>query len=234
MLSIEEVSAGYIELQVLNGVSLEVGTGKTVIILGPNGAGKSTLLNVIVGLLKPTSGAICFDGQRIDGKEAYEIADMGISIVLEGGRLFPMLSVYENLKIGTYTKRARKYFRERIEQIFSLFPILKERQSQMAGSLSGGERQMLAIARTLMLQPKIVILDEPSSGLAPIVVANVFEFIKRIKSEGYSILMSEQNAKKALEIADYAYLMESGRLKFQGSQEDFLENPEIKRAYLGI
>jgi branched-chain amino acid transport system ATP-binding protein len=234
MLSIEGMSAGYNQLQVLYAVSLDVETGKTVIIVGPNGAGKSTLLKVIIGLLKSTSGTIYFDGQQIDGKEAQEIVDLEISLVPEGGQLFPNLTVFDNLKVGTYVKRARRHFKERLEEVFGVFPILKDRKTQLAGSLSGGERQMLAIARSLMSKPKLVMLDEPSSGLAPLVVANVFKTIRQIKSEGYSILMSEQNARKALELADYAYLIESGRVQFQGNKEDFIQNPDIKRAYLGI
>jgi len=234
VLSIEDVSAGYGKFQVLKAVSMKVETGQTVVILGPNGGGKSTLLNLIVGLLRPTSGTINFDGQRIDGKEAHEIVEKGISIVLEGGRLFPRLTVYDNLKIGTFTKRSRKEFRGRTEQIFLLFPILKRRQNQISGSLSGGERQMLAIARALMNNPKLIIMDEPSAGLAPLVVNHVFEFIKGIKSEGYSILISEQNAKKSLELADYAYLLESGKIQFQGTKEHFLGSPDIKKTYLGI
>ena len=234
MIKIDNIDAGYGELRVLNQVSLEGGSGETAVIVGPNGAGKSTLLKVVCGLLQPFSGTVYFDGHRIDGKPAHEIAGMGISIVPEGGRLFPGLTVYNNLKIGTYPKRARKQLRERLVEIFDLFPILKDRRNQLAGSLSGGERQMLAIARALISQPKLILLDEPSSGLAPKIVTEVFEFVKRIKSQGYSIVMAEQNAKKALGLADRAFLLESGRVQLSGTGEDFLRNPDIRKAYLGI
>jgi branched-chain amino acid transport system ATP-binding protein len=234
MIKVETIIAGYGELIVLNEVSLEVGHGGTAIIVGPNGAGKSTLLKVITGLLKPFRGTIYFDGQRIDGKEAYAISDMGISIVPEGGRVFPGLTVYNNLKVGSYSQRGRRHFKERLQEIFSLFPILKDRKGQTAGSLSGGERQMIAIARALMSQPKLILMDEPSMGLAPLVVTEVFGFIKKIKSQGYSILLVEQNLKKAIELADHAYLLESGRLQFHGTKEDFFKNPDIQKAYLGM
>lgn len=234
MLKIEGINASYGQFKVLYDISLDVANGETVVNVGPNGAGKTTLLRVISGVLKPSSGAIYFDGQRVDGKEPYEIVDMGISVVPEGGRLFPYLTVYDNLKVGSYTKRSRRAFKQSLDEIFSIFPILKERQTQIAGSLSGGERQMLAIGRTLMSQPKLVMLDEVSSGLAPKIVTNLFVLVKAIKSQGYSILIVEQNVKKAIELADHAYLMESGRLQFYGSKEDFIQSPHIKKAYLGI
>ena len=234
MLKIEGISASYGELKVLHDISQEVADGETVVTVGPNGAGKTTLLRVISGVLKPTSGAIYFDGQRLDGKEPYEIVDMGIAIVPEGGQLFPGLTVYDNLKAGSYTKRSRREFKQSLAEIFSNFPILEERHNQIAGSLSGGERQMLAIARTLMSRPKLVMLDEVSSGLAPKIVTNLFELVKAIKSQGYSVLMVEQNVKKAIELADHAYLMESGRLQLHGTKEDFIQSPHIKKAYLGI
>lgn len=234
MLKIEKICVGYGRFEVLHEVSMEVGDNETAVVVGPNGAGKSTMLKVIAGALKPASGAIYFDGQRLDDKAPHEVVQMGISIVPEGGRLFPALTVYENLKIASYSKRARKQFKERVQDIFQLFPILEERKSQRAGSLSGGERQMLSIARALIPNPKLVMLDEPSSGLGPKIVADVFNFIAQIRSQGYSILMVEQNARKALELADYAYLLDSGRLKFQAGKEDFMANPLIKKAYLGI
>jgi len=234
MLKVEGISASYGKFNVLFEISIEVGQKSTVITIGPNGAGKSTLLKVISGLLKPTSGNITLHGERIDDKEPYQIIELGISVVPEGGRIFSELSVYENLKIGTYVKRARKILNRRILEIFSLFPILQERQKQMAGSLSGGERQMLAIARALMSQPTIIMLDEPSCGLSPLVVKNVFKLVDRIKAEGYSILLVEQNVSRALELADYAYLLESGRVQFSGKREDFVQNPYVKKSYLGM
>ncbi len=234
MLKIEKICVGYGRFEVLHEVSIEMGDNETVVIVGPNGAGKSTLLKVIAGILKPASGAIYFDGQRLDDKAPHEVVQMGISIVPEGGRLFPALTVYENLKIASYSKRARKQFKERVQDIFQLFPILEERKSQQAGSLSGGERQMLSIARALIPNPKLVMFDEPSSGLGPKIVTDVFNFVAQIKSQGYSIFMVEQNARKALGLADYAYLLDAGRLKFQAGKEDFMANPLIKKAYLGI
>ena len=234
MIKIERIVAGYGELIVLKGVSLEIAKGQTAVLVGPNGAGKTTLLKVITGLLKPFSGSVHFDERRIDQQEAHRISGMGISIVPEGGRIFPGLTVYNNLKVGTYARRSRIHFRERIREIFTLFPILEERQRQNAGSLSGGERQMLAIARSLISQPQVILLDEPSMGLAPLVVNEVFEFIQQIKSQGYTVLMTEQNVKKALQLADHAYLLESGVVRFQGDRENFSQNPDIQKAYLGM
>ncbi len=234
MLKIKGLSAGYGEFGVLHDISLEMPVGETVVLVGPNGAGKSTLLKVISGVLTPTAGAIYLNGHRIDGKKPHEVVEMGISIVPEGGRLFPDLSVYDNLKMGAYSPKARKQFKVMLQEVARLFPILKERQGQTAGLMSGGERQMVAIARTLMSQPKLIILDEPSAGLAPKVVASVFKFVREIKAQGYSILMVEQNARQALELADHAYLIEAGRLQFHGEKEDFVKNSHIKRAYLGI
>jgi len=234
MIKIEKMVAGYGEITILKEVSLEVQQGETAIIVGPNGAGKTTLLKVITGLLRPFSGTVHFNGQAIDHEEAYRIAGMGICIVPEGGRAFPRLTVYNNLKVGTYSRRARKHFKERIQGIFKLFPILKERQGQVAGSLSGGERQMLAIARALISQPQVILLDEPSMGLAPLVVNEVFRVIEEIKSQGYTVLMAEQNVKKALRVADHAYLLESGTVQFHEDREIFSKNPNIQKAYLGI
>jgi len=211
-----------------------VGKGQTAIILGPNGAGKSTLLKVITGQVKPISGEVHFNGLEIGHQEAHKIAEMGISIVPEGGRIFPGLTVYNNLKVGSYCKRARSRFKERLQEIYGLFPILKERQVQAAGSLSGGERQMLAIARALMSQPQVILLDEPSMGLAPLIVNEVFDLVRKIKTQGYSILMTEQYVRKALQLADSAYLLESGVVQFQGAREPFSQNPDIQKAYLGI
>ncbi len=234
MLKIEGLHAGYGGFEVLRDVSIEVGAGETVAVLGPNGAGKSTLLKVIAGLLKPSSGAIHFENRRIDGKAPYEIVEMGISLVPEGGRLFPELTVYSNLMMGSFNKRTRRYFKDSLEEVASLFPIIKQRKNQVAGLMSGGERQMVAIARALMSRPKLLMLDEPSSGLAPKIVASIFEFVKEIKDRGYSVLMVEQTVKKAVNVADHIYLLESGRVEFHGKKEDFLENPKIKRSYLGI
>ncbi len=234
MLTVDKISVYYGEFQALSDVSLEVKTGETTIVLGPNGAGKTTLLKAICGLERIRSGQIIFDGKSIHNQEAHRIAEAGIAMVPEGGRLFPSLSVIENLKIGSYLPRTRKQFQQSLEEVFFLFPILKERAQQMAGSMSGGERQMLAVARSLMSKPKILILDEPSAGLAPKIILSIFEFVERIKKSGYSILMVEQNATKALQLANHAYLFESGKLVFDGDKEDFDKNEYIKKAYLGL
>jgi len=234
MLKVDQVSAGYGKFNIIREITIEVKDGKTVIILGVNGAGKSTLLKVVCGLLKPASGRVFFDDIPIHALEPPDIVELGISIVPEGGRIFPGLSVKDNLRAGAYPKKARKYFKESIEDVFTLFPVLQERKSQLAGSLSGGERQMLAIARALMSRPKLILIDELSSGLAPVVVRHVFDHVKEIKRKGYSILMVEQNVLKALELADYAYLLASGSLQYQGTAEEFKQLPDIKLSYLGM
>jgi branched-chain amino acid transport system ATP-binding protein len=234
MLEIEKVSVFYGEFQALFGVSLSVSEGETVITVGPNGAGKSTLLKTISGLLHPRSGSITFLGNRIDRVPAHEIVELGITHVPEGGRLFPQLSVYENLKVGSYLKRARGEAAATLQEIYRLFPILDERKKQLADTMSGGERQMLAIARCLMSRPKLILLDEPSSGLAPRVVSRVLDFVHQIKSQGYAILMVEQNVRKALKLSDRAYLMESGRVHKEGTKQSFLDDPYIKKAYIGL
>lgn len=234
MIRVENISSYYGEFQSLHDISLEVKAGQTVIIVGSNGAGKTTILKSICGLVHPRSGQVYFENKRIDHEPAHQIVDLGIAMVPEGGRLFPKLTVYDNLKIGSFNKSARSQFTESLEEVYSLFPILKERAKQQAGLLSGGERQMVAIARSLMARPKIIMLDEPSLGLAPKVVSSVFGFIRRLKESNYSVLLVEQNAKKALEVADYGYLIESGKLVFEGKKEDFDKNPFIKKAYLGL
>jgi branched-chain amino acid transport system ATP-binding protein len=234
MLAVDSIDAWYGEFRALEQITVRVEKQQTAIVVGPNGAGKSTLLRAICGLLKVRAGAIHFRDQRIDTLPAHAVAELGISLVPEGGRVFPYLSVEDNLKAGSYTKRARKHAVERFSLIYELFPILAQRRRQMAGSLSGGERQMLAIARSLMSKPDLILLDEPSLGLAPLVVDLVFGFVKKMKDEGYAILLVEQNANKALQVADYAYLVESGKLVFEGNKEQFDRNPYIKTAYLGL
>lgn len=234
MLEIEKVSAGYGKFNILYEISLDVADGTTVIIIGSNGAGKTTLLRVISGLLKPALGEILFNDQRIDGKEPRKIVELGITYVPEGGRVFPQLTVQENLLAGAYPRNARKSFKENLREVLQLFPIMQMRKDQLAGTMSGGERQMLAIARALMSQPKLIMLDEPSSGLGPLIVAQVFEHIERIKSQGYSILMMEQNIVMGLEVADFGYLLELGRVKYKGPKKEFSQNPHIKSSYLGI
>ena len=234
MLNVEGIDVFYGEFQALENITLKIEKGQTVIVVGSNGAGKSTLLRTILGLQKPRRGTIAFMGQRIDTLDIHKVVESGVSMVPEGGRVFPQLSVQDNLKAGSYNKAARGKTKEWLARIFELFPILSDRRNQWAGSLSGGERQMLAIARSLMSQPKLIMLDEPSLGLAPLVVSMVFEFIMKMKHEGYTILLVEQNAHKALKLADYAYLIESGKLVYEGRSEEFDKNPYIKTAYLGI
>ena len=234
MLEIQNLNVFYGEFQALFDASLRVSEGETVITVGPNGAGKSTLLKTISGLLQARSGTITFLGKRIDPLPAHEIVELGITHVPEGGRLFPQLSVYENLKVGSYLKRARSEAAATLKEIYRLFPILDERKRQLADTMSGGERQMLAIARCLMSRPKLILLDEPSSGLAPRVVSRVLEFVHQIKAQGYAILMVEQNVRKALRLSDRAYLMESGRVHKEGTQQSFLEDPYITKAYIGL
>ena len=234
MLEIQDANVYYGEFQALFDVSLKVSEGETVITVGPNGAGKSTLLKAISGLLHPRSGSIAFLGNRIDKLPAHEIVELGITHVPEGGRLFPQLSVYENLRVGSYLKRARAEASATLKEIYRLFPILDERKKQLADTMSGGERQMLAIARCLMSRPKLILLDEPSSGLAPRVVSRVLDFVHQIKAQGYAILMVEQNVRKALKLSDRAYLMESGRVHKEGAKQAFLDDPYIKKAYIGL
>lgn len=234
MLTVDAIDTYYGEFRALGGVSLKVAKGQTVIMVGPNGSGKSTLLKTILGLQRPRKGRITFQGEEITGLPAYKVVERGISMVPEGGRVFPDLSVQDNLLVGSYNPVARPKAQTQLEQIFDLFPILSKRKKQKAGSLSGGERQMLAIARSLMSCPKLIMLDEPSLGLAPLVVNMVFDFIQKMKAEGYAILLVEQNANKALKVADYAYLMESGELVFEGDRDSFDQNPYIKTAYLGL
>lgn len=234
MLNVHDINVFYGEFQALENVTMKIEKGQTVIVVGPNGAGKSTLLRAIAGLQKPRLGTIEFEGRRIDRMAAHQVVESGISLVPEGGRVFPHLTVMDNLKVGSYNKSARRQAGKWLPRIFELFPILADRTNQRAGSLSGGERQMLAIARSLMAQPRLIMLDEPSLGLAPLVVNMVFDFVKSIKQEGYTVLLVEQNANKALRLADYAYLIESGKLVFEGRSEDFDKNPYIKTAYLGL
>jgi len=234
LLEVEGIDVFYGELQALWGVSLKVDEGEFVALIGPNGAGKTTTLKAISGLLKPAKGQIVFDGKDITGLPPHTIAAMGIAHVPEGRQIFPGLTVLENLKIGAYVRRAREKFEESLEFVFSLFPRLKERRNQIAGTLSGGERQMLAIARGLMSRPKLLMLDEPSLGLAPKLVLEVMDTLKRLHGEGLTILLVEQNVKYALELADRAYVLETGRVVMEGPGRELLEDPRIKSAYLGI
>ncbi len=233
MLTLDGVSVAYGAVEVLHGVSLRVDEGEMVCLLGANGAGKSTTVRTISGLLRPTAGSITFMGERLDGRPAHAVLTRGIAQCPEGRRIFPEMTVRENLEMGAYIRGAEGARAGDLEQVFHHFPRLKEREAQLGGTLSGGEQQMLAIARALMSGPKLLLLDEPSLGLAPTMVATVFRVIREIRRQGVTVLMVEQNASLALRMADRAYVMESGRIALGGPARDLLHNEDIRRAYLG-
>jgi len=234
MLSLSAVCAGYGSFQVLFGVSLDVPRGQAVGVIGPNGAGKTTLMRVISGLVPIRSGTMTLDGEPIDGLPAHRIVEQGIAHVPEHRRLFPRLSVEENLRIGAFIPRARRGFAQQLDRVYGLFPRLKERRQQPAGTLSGGEQQMCAIGRALMSDPKLLLLDEPSAGLAPLVVRQVFELIRRIRGEGLTVLIVEQNVQQVLEVVDRAYLLEVGAVRLAGTADELKGNPFIRRSYMGL
>ena len=234
MLELKSVTAGYGHFTALWDVSLRVDTGEAVAVVGPNGAGKTTLMRAISGLIAPRSGAITFDGAAIGGHPAYDIVGRGIAHVPEGRRIFPALTVADNLKMGAFLPSARKTFADSLARVFSLFPVLAERQKQRAGSLSGGEQQMLAIGRALMSRPKLILLDEPSMGLAPVMVLRLFDLIRRVREEGYTILVVEQNVRQVLKLVDRAYLLEVGRIKMQGRAAELAEQDFVRKAYVGL
>jgi len=234
VLTVSNVSAGYGSFQALFGVSLEVNAGESVAVIGPNGAGKTTLLRAISKLIDLTSGDILMDGHSLKALPPYDVIARGIAHVPENRRLFPRLTVEDNLKIGGYLPAARARYAERIAFVYSLFPRMKERRSQLAGTLSGGEQQMCAIGRALMSGPRLLLLDEPSAGLAPVVVQSIFDMVRRICAEGYTVLIVEQNIRQVLKVVDRAYLLETGRIKQSGPSAELLESNEIRKAYLGI
>jgi branched-chain amino acid transport system ATP-binding protein len=234
MLSLENVSAGYAGFQALFDVGLEVKAGESVAVIGPNGAGKTTLLRVISKLIEPTAGEIRMEGRPLAPVPSHEVIGLGIAHVPENRRLFPRLTVEENLKMGSYVPSARKLFPERLEFVFGLFPRMKERRLQLAGTLSGGEQQMCAIGRALMSGPKLLLLDEPSAGLAPVVVQSIFEMVRKICAQGYTVLIVEQNIRQVLKVVDRAYLLETGRIKSSGAAAELLASDQIRKAYLGI
>lgn len=233
MLRLNDINAFYGDLQALWGISLEVKDGELVALVGPNGAGKTTTLRVITGLLKPASGEVEFLGQRLNAIAAHDVVNHGISLVPEGGHVFTKMTVMENLEIGAFISRARKDRVKTMEFVYSIFPRLAERKSQRAGTLSGGERQMLAIGRALMSQPRLLMLDEPSFGLAPIMVQSMFEMIGKINQQGVTVLLVEQNVRVALDLASKAYVLENGRIVAAGSAESLLNLESIRSAYLG-
>jgi branched-chain amino acid transport system ATP-binding protein len=232
MLSIENVSAAYGGFQALFGVSLEVRAGESVAVIGPNGAGKTTLLRLISKLIEPTGGKIQFNDELLNGVPPHAVVARGIAHVPENRRLFPRLTVEENLRMGAFT--ARDKYQERLSLVYELFPRMKERRAQPAGTLSGGEQQMCAIGRALMSGPKLLLLDEPSAGLAPVVVQSIFELVRKICREGYTVLIVEQNIRQVLKVVGRAYLLEAGKIKMRGPSEELLQSEEIRKAYLGI
>jgi len=234
MLELRSIDAGYGSFQALFGVSLEVRAGEAVGVIGPNGAGKTTLMRVISGLIRPRRGSLEMEGADILATQAHRIVSLGIAHVPENRRLFPRLSVEDNLKMGAYMASARGKFAERLESVFDLFPRLKERRHQMAGTMSGGEQQMCAIGRALMSSPKLLLLDEPSAGLAPVVVQQVFELVRRIRASGLTVLIVEQNVQQVLRIVDRAYLLEAGSIRASGTAAEVRGTDTIKQAYLGV
>jgi branched-chain amino acid transport system ATP-binding protein len=234
MLELDRLDAGYGGFQALFGVSMRVNAGEVVAVIGANGAGKTTLLRVISGLLRPTAGGMVMEGHDLVHMPAHRIIEAGVAHVPESRRLFPRLSVRDNLRMGAFIPAARAKFDERLDYVYTLFPRLKEREGQLAGTLSGGEQQMCAIARALMSGPKLVLLDEPSMGLAPVIVAQVFDLVRRIRGEGYTVLIVEQNVRQVLKVADRAYLLEVGRIKTAGTAAELAASDDIRNAYMGL
>jgi branched-chain amino acid transport system ATP-binding protein len=234
LLSLASVSAGYGSFRALFDVSLDVSAGEAVGVIGPNGAGKTTLMRVISGLLEPRGGAMRFEGRDVAGLPAHRMVEQGIAHVPENRRLFPRLTVEDNLRIGAYIPAARKHFADQLAHVYALFPRLRDRRTQFAGTLSGGEQQMVAIGRALMSRPKLLLMDEPSAGLAPLVVAQVFDLVRRIRAEGLTVLIVEQNVQQVLEVVDRAYLLETGSIKLAGPAAELKGNDFIRRSYLGL
>jgi branched-chain amino acid transport system ATP-binding protein len=234
VLELDNISAGYGSFQALFDVSLSVQPGEAVAVVGPNGAGKSTLMRVISGLMPARSGTVRMEGRDLSGVAPHRIVAEGIAHVPENRRLFPRMTVEENLKMGASMPAARREYRERMEWVFGLFPRLKERRGQTAGTLSGGEQQMCAIGRALMSTPKLLLMDEPSAGLAPVVVLQVFDLVRRIREEGFTVLIVEQNVQQVLKLADRAYLLEVGAIKMSGRAADLRQHDFVRKAYIGL
>jgi len=234
LLDVKDLNVLYGDTQILWDLSFHIDEGEIVALLGPNGAGKSTVLKAISGIVKPVSGKIYYREMNITDYSPYQRVELGITQIPEGRLIFPRLTVYDNLRVAAYTARARKRFKETLEFIYSLFPILRERRSQLAGSLSGGEQQMLAIARGLITNPELLMLDEPSLGLAPKIVTEILSLIPKLREQGYTILLVEQNAVQSLQLVDRAYIMESGRIIKEGAGKELLNDPEVKKSYLGL
>ena len=234
MLELTGVSAGYGSFQALFEVSLAVDAGEAVGVIGPNGAGKTTLMRVISGLLPVASGAIAFEGRPLAGIPMHQLVEAGIAHVPENRRLFPRLTVEENLRMGAFAVSSRRHFGERLLWVYDLFPRLRERRGQLAGTLSGGEQQMCAIGRALMSKPKLLLMDEPSAGLAPLAVEQVFDLVRRIRGEGFTVLIVEQNVQQVLDLVDRAYLLEAGHIRLSGAAAELRREEAIRRAYMGL
>ena len=233
MLEIKDLEVYYGMIQAIKGVSFEVSEGEVIALIGANGAGKTTILHTITGLLEAKKGSVMFDGKDITKIPAHKIVSMGMAHVPEGRRVFANLSVLQNIKMGAYTRKDKAEIEETLKTVYKRFPRLEERQNQLAGTLSGGEQQMLAMGRALMSHPRIILMDEPSMGLSPIFVNEIFDIIKEVSASGTTVLLVEQNAKKALSISDRAYVLETGKIVLEGKAEELLNNDSIKKAYLG-
>jgi branched-chain amino acid transport system ATP-binding protein len=234
MLQLKNISAGYGTFQALFDVSLEVNAGEAVAVIGPNGAGKSTLLRVISKLIEARSGELIMEGKSYNAIASHEVISLGVAQVPEGRRLFPRLTVEDNLKMGAFLPAARAQYSQRLEMVYELFPRMKERRLQLAGTMSGGEQQMCAIGRALMSGPKLLLLDEPSAGLAPVIVQSIFEVIRKMSAEGYTVLIVEQNIQQVLKVVNRAYLLETGKIRTSGNAAELLASDQIRRAYLGV
>ena len=233
MLEVKDLEVYYGVIQAIKGISFHVDKGEIIALIGANGAGKTTTLHTVTGLLSPKKGKVIFQGKDITKVPAHKIVSMGMAHVPEGRRVFAELSVYENLKMGAYTRTDKAEIEESLKSVYKRFPRLEERKNQMAGTLSGGEQQMLAMGRALMSKPSIILMDEPSMGLSPILVNEIFDIIRSVSESGTTVLLVEQNAKKALSIADRAYVLETGNITLEGNAKDLLEDDSIKKAYLG-
>ena len=233
MLEIKDLSVYYGVIQALKGISFEVNEGEVIALIGANGAGKTTTLHTVSGLIAPKSGSVIFEGQDITKTPAHKIVSMGMAHVPEGRRVFASLSVLQNLRLGAYTRNDKKEIEESLRKVYKRFPRLEERKNQPAGTLSGGEQQMLAMGRALMSNPRIILMDEPSMGLSPILVNEIFDIIKEVSAGGTTVLLVEQNAKKALSIADRGYVLETGRIVLEGKAQELLNNKSVQSAYLG-
>lgn len=233
MLEVKDIEVFYGVIQAIKGISFEVNEGEVIALIGANGAGKTTTLQTITGLISPKKGQIFFEGQEITHVPAHKIVSMGMAHVPEGRRVFAQLSVLDNLKLGAFTRKDKEEIEETLIRAYKRFPRLEERKNQIAGTLSGGEQQMLAMGRALMSHPKIILMDEPSMGLSPIFVNEIFDIIQEVSKSGTTVLLVEQNAKKALSIADRGYVLETGRIVLEGNAKDLLDNEQVKKAYLG-